>query len=221
MDEKSCTVWFSLSKLFSDDGGWAIDLRERRANGPLEPAVAMVSPNHKAKPVDRLLLRLEHARHRRLRGCNICALSLIPPWLCLHPSTASRQAYGARAESGRVHFRIYASQVWLCSLAFAKISALHCSRPSHSNRESCCDIRLHSATTAIMATELTVQSERAFQKQPHIFLNHKGKKAKSGRVGKGGRRWYKDVGLGFRTPRTAIEGEYIGMIQSAEGAWRC
>ncbi len=62
-----------------------------------------------------------------------------------------------------------------------------------------------------MATELTVQSERAFQKQPHIFLNHKAKAAKSRRVGKGGRRWYKDVGLGFRTPRTAIEGTYIGM----------
>jgi small subunit ribosomal protein S11e len=64
-----------------------------------------------------------------------------------------------------------------------------------------------------MATELTVQSERAFQKQPHIFANHKrgSKAAKSKRVGKGGRRWYKDVGLGFRTPKTAIEGKYIGM----------
>lgn len=61
-----------------------------------------------------------------------------------------------------------------------------------------------------MATELTVQSERAFQKQPHIFLNSKRQSGKSKRVGKGGRRWYKDVGLGFRTPRTAIEGNYIG-----------
>lgn len=61
-----------------------------------------------------------------------------------------------------------------------------------------------------MATELTVQSERAFQKQPHIFLNSKSK-TKSSRVGKGGRRWYKDVGLGFRTPKNAIEGSYIGM----------
>ncbi|KAM3562793.1 hypothetical protein MY1884_001600 [Beauveria asiatica] len=59
-----------------------------------------------------------------------------------------------------------------------------------------------------MATELTVQSERAFQKQPHIFLNSK-TKAKSARPGKNGRRWYKDVGLGFRTPKTAIEGSYI------------
>ncbi|KMU80361.1 40S ribosomal protein S11 [Coccidioides immitis RMSCC 3703] len=59
-----------------------------------------------------------------------------------------------------------------------------------------------------MATELTVQSERAFQKQPHIFLNSK-VKSKSKKVGKGGRRWYKDVGLGFKTPKTAIEGSYI------------
>jgi hypothetical protein len=62
-----------------------------------------------------------------------------------------------------------------------------------------------------MATELTVQSERAFQKQPHIFTNHKGQAAKSKRKGKGGRRWFKDVGLGFRTPKTAVDGSYIGM----------
>lgn len=61
-----------------------------------------------------------------------------------------------------------------------------------------------------MATELTVQSERAFQKQPHIFQNAKAQSGKSKRKGKGGRRWYKDVGLGFRTPKTAIEGSYIG-----------
>ena len=60
-----------------------------------------------------------------------------------------------------------------------------------------------------MATELTVQSERAFQKQPHIFLNSK-TKTKSARPGKGGRRWYKDVGLGFKTPSEAINGHYVG-----------
>ncbi|EME48396.1 hypothetical protein DOTSEDRAFT_39766 [Dothistroma septosporum NZE10] len=60
-----------------------------------------------------------------------------------------------------------------------------------------------------MATELTVQSERAFQKQPHIFTNQKVKSRKTPKVGKGGRRWYKDVGLGFRTPKNAIEGSYI------------
>jgi len=46
-----------------------------------------------------------------------------------------------------------------------------------------------------MATELTVQSERAFQKQPHIFLNSK-TKLKTARPGKNGRRWVSCVQLG-------------------------
>merc|ERR1711890_153773 len=58
-------------------------------------------------------------------------------------------------------------------------------------------------TQLIMATELTVQSERAFQKQPHIFTNPKAK------VTKRSKRWVKDVGLGFKTPKTAIEANYI------------
>lgn len=65
-----------------------------------------------------------------------------------------------------------------------------------------------------MATELAVQSERAYQKQPHVFLNSKRanlERGKNRRIGKGQRRWYKDVGLGFKTPKTAIEGSYIGM----------
>uniref|UniRef100_A0A1D1XST1 40S ribosomal protein S11-B n=1 Tax=Anthurium amnicola TaxID=1678845 RepID=A0A1D1XST1_9ARAE len=51
------------------------------------------------------------------------------------------------------------------------------------------------------------QIERAYQKQPGIFLNAKviSKKAKS----KKNTRWYKDVGLGFKTPKEAIEGHYI------------
>jgi len=56
--------------------------------------------------------------------------------------------------------------------------------------------------------ELTVQSERAFLKQPHIFQNPK-ISAKSKTKTK---RWYKDVGLGFKTPKEAIEGTYIGML---------
>jgi small subunit ribosomal protein S11e len=43
-------------------------------------------------------------------------------------------------------------------------------------------------------------------RQPHIFQNHKaGGPRKNTRT----RRWHKDVGLGFRTPKTAIEGTYI------------
>ncbi|KAL1914715.1 40S ribosomal protein uS17 [Calcarisporiella thermophila] len=51
---------------------------------------------------------------------------------------------------------------------------------------------------------MSEQVEKAFQKQRGIFLNPKlgAKKAK-------GARFYKDVGLGFKTPREAIEGTYI------------
>ncbi|XP_076267763.1 ribosomal protein S11 isoform X1 [Rhynchophorus ferrugineus] len=49
------------------------------------------------------------------------------------------------------------------------------------------------------------QNERAFQRQPTIFLNHK--------KGAGGKkkslRYHKEVGLGFKTPREAIDGSYI------------
>ncbi|KAL7746627.1 40S ribosomal protein S11-B [Sorochytrium milnesiophthora] len=50
---------------------------------------------------------------------------------------------------------------------------------------------------------MSEQAERSFQKQPHIFLNAKSADQK------GAKRWYKDVGLGFKTPREAIEGTYI------------
>uniref|UniRef100_A0A8B9MW52 Small ribosomal subunit protein uS17 n=1 Tax=Accipiter nisus TaxID=211598 RepID=A0A8B9MW52_9AVES len=52
------------------------------------------------------------------------------------------------------------------------------------------------------------QTERAYQKQPTIFQNKK-------RVllGEGGKeklpRYYKNIGLGFKTPKEAIEGTYI------------
>uniref|UniRef100_A0A0C9SAT2 Small ribosomal subunit protein uS17 n=1 Tax=Amblyomma americanum TaxID=6943 RepID=A0A0C9SAT2_AMBAM len=51
------------------------------------------------------------------------------------------------------------------------------------------------------------QVERAFQKQPTVFLNHKAglPKGNPKRV----QRYYKSVGLGFKTPREAIHGTYI------------
>ncbi|KAK4894552.1 40S ribosomal protein S11-B [Elasticomyces elasticus] len=72
-----------------------------------------------------------------------------------------------------------------------------------------------------MATELAVQSERAFQKQPHIFLNSKAQSGKTKKKGKNGQRWYKDIGLGFRTPKNAIEGNYIGTQKSSENDKKC
>ncbi|KAK8763406.1 ribosomal protein S11 [Amblyomma americanum] len=51
------------------------------------------------------------------------------------------------------------------------------------------------------------QVERAFQKQPTVFLNRKAglPKGNPKRV----QRYYKSVGLGFKTPREAIHGTYI------------
>ena len=53
---------------------------------------------------------------------------------------------------------------------------------------------------------MTDQNERAYQKQDaHVSrrsLVGKAKKASKGR-------WYKDVGLGFKTPKAAIEGTYV------------
>ncbi|WWC65099.1 40S ribosomal protein uS17 [Kwoniella dejecticola CBS 10117] len=50
------------------------------------------------------------------------------------------------------------------------------------------------------------QTQSAFQKQP-IFQNAKSRGGK--RVNAKTKRWYKDVGLGFKTPTEAINGTYI------------
>uniref|UniRef100_A0A6N2L7J8 Small ribosomal subunit protein uS17 N-terminal domain-containing protein n=1 Tax=Salix viminalis TaxID=40686 RepID=A0A6N2L7J8_SALVM len=52
------------------------------------------------------------------------------------------------------------------------------------------------------------QTEKAFLKQPRVFLSSK-KTGKGKRPGKGGNRFWKSIGLGFKTPRDAIEGTYI------------
>ncbi|KHG21494.1 40S ribosomal S11 [Gossypium arboreum] len=52
------------------------------------------------------------------------------------------------------------------------------------------------------------QTEKAFLKQPKVFLSSK-KTSKGKRPGKGGNRFWKSIGLGFKTPREAIEGTYI------------
>jgi len=52
-----------------------------------------------------------------------------------------------------------------------------------------------------------ITSERAFQKQPTIFVGRKrllGNKAKRHHL-----RYWKNVGLGIKTPQTAIDGQYI------------
>ncbi|KAL1364460.1 hypothetical protein HN51_012652 [Arachis hypogaea] len=52
------------------------------------------------------------------------------------------------------------------------------------------------------------QTEKAFLKQPKVFLCSK-KSGKGKRPGKGGNRFWKSIGLGFKTPREAIQGTYI------------
>ncbi|XP_076353440.1 ribosomal protein S11 [Tachypleus tridentatus] len=51
------------------------------------------------------------------------------------------------------------------------------------------------------------QSERAFQKQPTVFLNRKPTLAKQ--KSKKSLRYVKNVGLGFKTPKEALTGTYI------------
>ncbi|KAK3101090.1 hypothetical protein FSP39_000862 [Pinctada imbricata] len=52
-----------------------------------------------------------------------------------------------------------------------------------------------------------IKTERSFQRQPNVFLNNK-KHLLSGK-GKKNLRYFKNVGLGFKTPREAIDGTYI------------
>uniref|UniRef100_A0A2K6MPF2 Small ribosomal subunit protein uS17 N-terminal domain-containing protein n=1 Tax=Rhinopithecus bieti TaxID=61621 RepID=A0A2K6MPF2_RHIBE len=52
-----------------------------------------------------------------------------------------------------------------------------------------------------------IQTERAYQKQPTIFQNKK--RVLLGGTGKKLPRYYKKIGLGFKTPKEAIEGTYI------------
>lgn len=47
------------------------------------------------------------------------------------------------------------------------------------------------------------QNEKAFQKQGNVFLGYK--KLASKKVNKSGLRWTRNVGLGFKTPVTAIK----------------
>eukprot|EP00921_Rhytidocystis_pertsovi_P013619 GHVQ01022054.1.p1 GENE.GHVQ01022054.1~~GHVQ01022054.1.p1 ORF type:complete len:174 (+),score=19.22 GHVQ01022054.1:181-702(+) len=60
---------------------------------------------------------------------------------------------------------------------------------------------------AASAHNITEQHERAFQKQPGIFLATKRVLAKRGK--KSQLRYCKDVGLGFSTPKEAREGCYV------------
>jgi len=53
------------------------------------------------------------------------------------------------------------------------------------------------------------QTERSYQKQPTVFQNSKWQTLGIGKKLKKRDRYYKNIGLGFKTPREAIEGTYI------------
>jgi hypothetical protein len=53
-----------------------------------------------------------------------------------------------------------------------------------------------------------VQTEKSFLKQNKVFLSTKAS-ARGKAPGKAGTRFWKNVGLGFKTPREAIEGKDI------------
>lgn len=50
------------------------------------------------------------------------------------------------------------------------------------------------------------QTEKAYQKQDAIFV---GRKRVLGQKSKKGMRYYKSIGLGFKTPETAVKGNYV------------
>jgi len=59
-----------------------------------------------------------------------------------------------------------------------------------------------------MATDHSEQTEKSFQKQSAVFI---GKTRVLGKKGKGKKslRYFKNIGLGFKTPKDAIEGTYV------------
>jgi len=59
----------------------------------------------------------------------------------------------------------------------------------------------------LFAYKYYLQIEKAFQKQPTIFLAKKQRAL--GRKVKGTVRYWRNVGLGYKTPQEAIEGTYI------------
>ncbi|KAI9116785.1 hypothetical protein K1719_012151 [Acacia pycnantha] len=69
-------------------------------------------------------------------------------------------------------------------------------------------LSLDTQPKALEIPEPTKKIEKAFLEQPKVFPSSK-KSGKGKRPGKGGNRFWKSIGLGFKTPREAIEGTYI------------
>ncbi|XP_028399811.1 40S ribosomal protein S11-like [Dendronephthya gigantea] len=64
-------------------------------------------------------------------------------------------------------------------------------------------------SSSFFSSAIMEQTERAYQKQPPIFQNKKRVLTLGQPVKKKELRYYKNVGLGFKTPQEAIDGHYI------------
>jgi small subunit ribosomal protein S11e len=68
---------------------------------------------------------------------------------------------------------------------------------------------LHSLTVPLphwyICDVAVMQTEKAYQKQDAIFIG----KSRAVKAKKGSMRYYKSIGLGFKTPKEAVEGSYV------------
>ncbi|KAH0625329.1 hypothetical protein JD844_033843 [Phrynosoma platyrhinos] len=70
------------------------------------------------------------------------------------------------------------------------------------------ELKVSMGDSNLVVQQLYLETERAYQKQPTIFQNKK--RVLLGDTGKEKLpRYYKNIGLGFKTPKEAIEGTYI------------
>lgn len=113
----------------------------------------------------------------------------------------------APAEPERSH--TLASSSSLSLLKKAAVRAFHKTHIYHHGRASArarCDLCFPHAESLTICRATYLQIEKAYQKQ-HLFQNAK---VRVGKKVTKSKRWYKDVGLGFKTPSEAISGTYIG-----------
>ena len=56
--------------------------------------------------------------------------------------------------------------------------------------------------------QILIQNEKAFQKQNNVFVGPK-RRVVGGKIKSGETRYWKNIGLGIKTPKEAIEGKYV------------
>jgi hypothetical protein len=91
--------------------------------------------------------------------------------------------------SERVSVCVVVACCCVCSCGFLTAPLPHCSTV----------LLVHMCDVAVM------QTEKAYQKQDAIFIG----KSRAVKAKKGSMRYYKSIGLGFKTPKEAVEGSYV------------